>query len=173
MSLQTVNALWAVLPRPKFDENNELHLPGYEQHETKAILTRMLSENLDAWSVAASRVGYCSNPVHLVGSSTTIDRATGEVLSSYSSAEEPLGSTVVRCGNRRESACPSCSRLYAADLFQLIRAGVRGGKTVPEQVADNPLVFATLTAPSMGSVHGTRDNNRRCRPHATGAPRCE
>ncbi|HET8767108.1 MAG TPA: replication initiator, partial [Pedococcus sp.] len=32
--------------------------------------------------------------------------------------------------------------------------------------------FATLTAPSMGSVHGTRDNNRRCRPHASGQPRC-
>ena len=32
-------------------------------------------------------------------------------------------------------------------MFQLIRAGVIGGKTVPATVADNPLVFATLTAP--------------------------
>ncbi|MFC8501897.1 replication initiator [Pedococcus sp. NPDC057267] len=172
MSLQTVNALWAALPRPRFDDQNVLHLPGYEAHESKAIVARLVSDDLDAWSVAASRVGYCSNPVHLVGSSTTIDTTTGEVVSSYSSAEEPLGSTVVRCGNRRESVCPPCSRLYAADMFQLIRAGVRGGKTVPEQVADNPLVFATLTAPSMGQVHGTRDNGRRCRPHATGQPRC-
>ncbi|GAA4722727.1 plasmid replication initiator protein [Pedococcus ginsenosidimutans] len=173
MSQETRNALWAGLPRPRFDENNKLHLPGYDQHQSKQILARMLSDDVDAWSVAASRVGYCSNPVHLVGSSTTIDKATGEVLSTYSSADEPLGSTVVRCGNRRESACPSCSRLYAADMFQLIRAGVRGGKTVPEQVADNPLVFATLTAPSMGPVHGTRDNARRCRSHASGQPRCE
>jgi hypothetical protein len=167
MSLETVNALWAALPRPRFSTDNELHLPGYDQHQSRAIVARLVSEDLDAWSVAASRVGYCSNPVHLVGSSTTIDTITGEILASYSSAEEPLGSTVLRCGNRRESACPSCSRLYAADMFQLIRAGVRGGKTVPEQVADNPLVFATLTAPSMGPVHGTRDNNRRCRPHAS------
>ncbi|WP_162253928.1 replication initiator, partial [Phycicoccus sp. Soil748] len=172
MSLQTRNALWAGLPRPRFDDNHELHLPGYDQHQSKQILARMLSEDLDDWSVAASRVGYCSNPVHLVGSSTTIDRATGEVLASYSSADEPLGSTLVRCGNRRESACPSCSRLYAADMFQLIRAGVRGGKTVPDTVADNPLVFATLTAPSTGPVHGTRDNRRRCRPHAAGPARC-
>ena len=78
MSLQTVNALWAALPRPKFDEDNQLHLPGYETHQTKAILARMLSDDLDAWSVAAARVGYCSNPVHLVGSSTTIDTSTGE-----------------------------------------------------------------------------------------------
>ena len=60
----------------------------------------------------------------------------------------------MRCGNRRADRCPSCSRLYAADTFHLIRAGVAGGKGVPEPVADNPLVFATLTAPSFGAVHG-------------------
>ena len=67
MSLQTRNALWAGLPRPKFDENHELHLPGYEPQESSAILARMLSDDVDAWSVAASRVGFCSNPLHLVG----------------------------------------------------------------------------------------------------------
>ena len=40
-------------------------------------------------------------------------------------------------------------------MFHLIRAGVTGGKTVPESVAENPLVFATVTAPSFGIVHGT------------------
>ncbi|EBM0725634.1 hypothetical protein XE97_25065, partial [Salmonella enterica subsp. enterica serovar Senftenberg] len=100
MSLQTRNALWAGLPRPRFDGNRELHLPGYERHQSKQILARKLSDDLDDWSAAASRVGFCSNPVHLVGFSTTIDRTTGEVLASYSSANEPLGSTVVRCGNR-------------------------------------------------------------------------
>ena len=54
--------------------------------------------------------------------------------------------TFTRCGNRRADRCESCSRLYAADTFQLIRAGIAGGKTVPQAVADNPLVFATLTA---------------------------
>ena len=79
--------------------------------------------------------------------------------------------TFVRCGNRRTSECPSCSRIYAADTFHLIRSGVVGGKTVPEHVAANPLVFATLTAPSFGHVHGTRDG-RRCRPRDKVA-RCE
>ena len=49
-------------------------------------------------------------------------------------------------------------------MFPLIRAGIVGGKTVPESVAENPLVFATLTAPSFGHVHGHRDGTRRCRP---------
>ena len=60
-----------------------------------------------------------------------VDPATGEVLSSYASCDEPLGVTYIRCGNRRASECPSCSRVYAADTFHLIRAGVTGGKTVP------------------------------------------
>lgn len=38
-----------------------------------------------------------------------------------------------------------------------------GGKLIPESVADNPLIFATLTAPSFGGVHGLR-NGARCRP---------
>lgn len=68
--------------------------------------------------------------------------------------------------------CPSCSRVYAADMFHLIRAGVSGGKGVPATVSENPLVFATVTAPSFGHVHGKRDNGRRCRPHAK-EKRCE
>ena len=64
--------------------------------------------------------------------------------------------THIRCGNRRASECPSCSRVYAADTFHLIRAGVAGGKGVPDTVGDNPLVFATVTAPSFGPVHGPR-----------------
>ena len=36
----------------------------------------------------------------------------------------------------------------AGFVERLIRAGVAGGKTVPATVAENPLVFATVTAPS-------------------------
>ena len=45
-------------------------------------------------------------------------------------------------------------------MFHLIRAGVTGGKNVPESVADHPLLFATLTAPSFGRVH----TSGRCHP---------
>ena len=103
------------------------------------------------------------------------------MLSSFSSTDHPLGVVHVRCGNRRASECPSCSRLYAADMFHLIRAGVTGGKTVPESVADHPLLFATLTAPSFGRVHTTGrchpgDLTRRCphgRPLACGVVHAE
>ncbi len=125
------------------------------------------SPDFDGWSEALARVGNCSKPIRLVGSSRTVDAATGEVIGEYSSAEESLGVTWVRCGDRRASQCPSCARLYAADMFQLIRAGATGGKTVPATVAGNPLVFATLTAPSFGRVHGRRDHDRhkgRCHP---------
>ena len=73
--------------------------------------------------------GTAPAPIRLRGRSETVDTTTGEIVSTYTSEQEPLGVTHVRCGNRRASECPSCSRLYAADMFQLIRAGVAGGKT--------------------------------------------
>jgi hypothetical protein len=55
-------------------------------------------------------------------------------------------------------------------MFHLIRAGVTGGKGVPDTVTDNPLVFATLTGPSFGPVHGRRDHDHRCHPIPEQAP---
>ncbi|RKN36873.1 replication initiator [Streptomyces hoynatensis] len=98
-------------------------------------------------------VGGCACPVQLVGRSTTLDSATGEVLHTFNTADEPTGRLLVPCGNRRSSRCPSCSRVYAADTFHLIRAGLTGGKSVPDSVRSHPRVFATLTAPSFGPVH--------------------
>jgi hypothetical protein len=115
------------------------------------------------WSESLRRVGNCAHPIRLVGSSMRVDATTGEVLSSYSSATEPDRVTRVRCNNRRASVCPACSRLYQRDMFFLVRSGVTGGKTVPASVGENPLVFATFTAPSFGPVHGRRDSGA-CRP---------
>jgi len=71
---------------------------------------------------------------------------------------------MVRCGNRRAECCPSCAYEYAGDMWQLIYAGLAGGrKGVPESVAEHPQVFATLTAPSFGPVHTRRDDGRACR----------
>jgi hypothetical protein len=147
-------------------------LPPVTAQAKAEISDLLVSPGFDAWSEALSRVGNCSRPIRLHGSSVTVDRATGEVVASYSSSQEPLGVTHIRCGNRRATECPSCSRLYAADMFHLIRAGVIGGKTVPESVAENPLVFATVTAPSFGVVHGRRDQGRRCHPQTRGTPLC-
>ncbi|GAB3055140.1 plasmid replication initiator protein [Intrasporangium mesophilum] len=150
-------------PFPGFAEDAGLGLAALTPRVEAEIVQRLTSPDFDAWAEAAARVGHCAKPIRLRGSSTTVDGRTGEVLSTFSSADAPLGVLHVRCGNRRASECPSCSRVYAADTFHLIRSGVAGGKGVPEHVADNPLVFATVTAPSFGLVHGTR-NGRKCRP---------
>ncbi|MFE9465430.1 replication initiator [Streptomyces virginiae] len=81
-----------------------------------------------------------------------------------------------RSGRRTcTSRCPSCAELYRQDTYQLIAAGLRGGKDIPEQVANHPRVFATLTAPSYGPVHGRRVNvpvRCRCgRTHTKSDPR--
>ena len=68
----------------------------------------------------------------MVGSSETIDPATGVVLRSYTSASEPDGITYLRCGNRRRAVCESCSHQYQGDGYHVIMAGAAGGmKTYP------------------------------------------
>ncbi|HSE08447.1 MAG TPA: replication initiator [Nocardioidaceae bacterium] len=178
MSTRTKAAVTDTLPAlfpavfPGHGVDAPLDLPPVTQQVQQQITDRLASPGFDAWSETLARVGNCSKPIRLHGHSQTVDATTGEILSSYSSRHEPLGVTHVRCGNRRAVECPSCSRLYAADTFHLIRAGVAGGKTVPETVAENPLVFATVTAPSFGRVHGRRDGARRCHPTVRGSRRC-
>ena len=65
----------------------------------------------------------------------------------------PDGVLYVPCGDRRASVCPPCAETYRADTYQLIKAGLVGGKGIPATVAGHPAVFATLTAPSFGPVH--------------------
>ncbi len=98
-------------------------------------------------------VAGCTRPIQLVGSTATLDAATQKILRAYNTTDEPTGRLLIACGNRRATRCPSCSRLYAADTYQLIKAGLCGGRKVPEEVRTHPRVFATLTAPSFGPVH--------------------
>ena len=99
-----------------------------------------------------------------------IDAATGEVLNSYNTEEEPNHRLLVACRNRRASRCAPCAEQYRADTYQLIRAGLAGGKNVPNTVAGHPRIFATLTAPSFGAVHHRVVNPdrsvQRCHPGA-------
>jgi hypothetical protein len=38
----------------------------------------------------------------------------------HSTAREPDGALMVRCGNRREACCPSCAHEYRGDMWQLV-----------------------------------------------------
>jgi hypothetical protein len=154
---------------PGYREDNPLDLGELSEAASAGLVRRIRERSFEAFADTAAVVGYCARPVRLIGSCTTIDTATGEVVDSYSSAAAPLGVLYRACGNRRADVCPACSRVYARDTFQMIRAGLIGEKTIPKTVADNPLLFVTFTAPSFGHVHGTRPKHGqrsggRCRP---------
>jgi hypothetical protein len=108
--------------------------------------------------------GYCTHPVRLRGRVEHADAETGEVCTVYSTEREPDATLLKACGNRRASVCPSCSATYQADSFQLLAAGLRGGKGIPETVADHPRLFVTFTAPSFGQVHSRKAQGRLVYP---------
>ncbi|MFJ6658586.1 replication initiator [Streptomyces sp. NPDC091377] len=122
------------------------------------------------WLEQVTATGGCAHPVHLTGSTTTLDATTGEILHHYDTRHEPGERLLVRCRNRRATICPACSRLHAGDTYHLVRAGLLGGKTVPATVRDRPRLFVTLTAPSFGPVHRATDGP--CRPRRDGGT-CE
>ncbi|MEU1003644.1 YuiA family protein [Streptomyces tibetensis] len=66
----------------------------------------------------------CTSPVNLHGWTVTTDSTTEAVVRSYRSEDEPSGRRLTTCGNRRASRCPACSRVYAADTYHLIKAGL-------------------------------------------------
>ncbi len=115
----------------------------------------------------SERTGNCHHPVLLKGSTRAVDLGTGELRTMYATDTEPGGVLPVACGNRREAVCPPCSAVYKRDARQLVRAGLLGGKGIPESVTAHPCVFATVTAPSFGPVHSRRMRGKRvlpCRP---------
>jgi hypothetical protein len=127
------------------------------------MVRRASSPSFESWWRKAENAGFCANPIHL--SSTDTFGRQHHVLS--------------RCNNRRAVVCPSCSDLYARDTWQLVHAGLHGGHhDLPTTVAEHPQVFVTLTAPSFGAVHTTRDDihrshGRRCHdPGRRGFTRC-
>jgi hypothetical protein len=126
----------------------------------------------DRWAELVAQAGYCHHPVRLAGRVEQADRTTGEVREVYDSGREPDGVLLKACGTRRESRCPSCAAVYRADAYQLLAAGLRGGKGVPEAVAEHPRLFVTFTAPSFGRIHSRRAQGRLvlpCHPCRQGA----
>ncbi|WP_406307481.1 replication initiation protein [Streptomyces sp. NBC_00885] len=112
-------------------------------------------------------LGGCTTPIRLDGQRTehTLNTVTGEigpVVHHLNSSDLPAGNLLVRCNNRRATRCAACAETYRRDTYQLITAGLRGGKGTPEAVATHPRVFATFTAPSFGPVHN-RPTKGRCR----------
>ncbi|WP_435209395.1 replication initiator [Micromonospora sp. bgisy143] len=133
---------------------------------------RLTQPDLAEWLRHVRPAAGCTRPIRLVGTMATVEAATGRLLSERSTADMPDGVIYKPCGNRRAAVCPTCSKLYQRDAYQVVRAGLVGGKGVPEQVAHHPAVFPTFTAPSFGEVHTryvkrhtcTRRTSCDCRP---------
>ena len=69
------------------------------------------------------------SPAHL----HTVEQATGRIVATrHTTTDLPDGVIYVPCGDRRASVCPPCAETYRADTYQLIRAGLVGGKGVPD-----------------------------------------
>jgi hypothetical protein len=131
-------------------------------------------QGYDRWAELVAQAGYCHHPIRLAGRVEQADRMTGEVRQVYDSEREPDGVLLKACGTRRESRCPSCAATYRADAYQLLAAGLKGGKGVPDSISEHPRLFVTFTAPSFGRVHSRKAQGRLvlpCHPYRQGA-RC-
>jgi hypothetical protein len=120
------------------------------------------------WLRHITSAAGCSQPVRLSGRVDRVDTSTGEVTASRRTETMPDGLIYKACGNRRSTVCPSCAEIYRADAYQLVLAGLKGGKNVPDTVSRHPAVFGTLTAPGFGIVHTQRTTRSGrvipCRP---------
>jgi hypothetical protein len=147
-------------------------LTGWELTDAHAAAAHGLADRITRpcfgdWLTDAGRIGGCTQPVRLIGEVLTIG-AGGQVLDRFHTDALPDRVLYKPCGTRRASLCPACAEVYRWDTYQLIKAGLAGGKGVPTTVAGHPAVFATLTAPSFGVVHHRVTNRsgtvKPCRP---------
>jgi hypothetical protein len=134
--------------------------PGLEEVTFPASAVRL--DAYDAWLSHVWTAAACSRLIQLRGSVRYADPATGEVTGTISTDDLPDRAIYKPCGNRRASTCPGCAETYRRDSFHLIRAGLAGGKGIPETVAAHPVVFATFTAPSFGPVHSRPVRRHTC-----------
>ncbi|MET8386518.1 replication initiator [Streptosporangium canum] len=133
-------------------------------HAIAGMITRLNDPQYSRWAAQLRATGGCRQPIHMRGRVLHVDRATGRLLHSYTTTSEPDGVLHLPCKTRRASRCPACAEVYRADTYQLIRAGLVGGKGVPASVTAHPCLFVTLTAPSFGAVHTRREKNGKVLP---------
>ncbi|GAA3447655.1 replication initiator [Planomonospora venezuelensis] len=154
-------------PAPGVGANTEPHPFSPFAHEfrphLRTALQRAARPGYDAWLRHVESAAACIHPIRLYGTLATVDARTGELLASRHTSTLPDGVIYKACGNRRHTVCPACATTYQHDAYHLVRAGLVGGKTIPDSVRSHPAVFATLTAPSFGPVHSRDVRHCLCR----------
>ncbi len=119
-----------------------------------------------AWLEHVRSAAGCTRPVRLHGELYTLRRTgpdSAQIVGYQHTESMPDGVIYKACGNRRASACPSCSQTYRRDAFRVFRSGLVGGDGITETVAEHPTLFVTLTAPSFGPVHTRYVKRHTCR----------
>ena len=148
--------------------DDRMEVAGDSRSLSMELLQRATRDDYGRWLATALAAGGCVRPVRLRGTVRDVDAVTGEVLDGLDIEDLPDRAIYLPCGDRRASVCPPCAETYRADIYQLIRAGLAGGKGMPDSLAAHPCVFATFTAPSFGPVHTRMITNSgtaaRCRP---------
>ena len=123
----------------------------HPQFTDERIFAGLHHAGYDAWLGHVWHAAACTRPIRLRGDIRHIDPATGELLRTIPTIGMPDGVIYKPCGNRRATTCPGCAETYRRDAYQLIRAGLVGGKGITPAVATHPALFVTFTAPSFGA----------------------
>ncbi|MGH8879217.1 MAG: replication initiator [Stackebrandtia sp.] len=142
------------------------NLTGLDKYRaTITAMARGARDDYPRWLSHIHGAAGCTQPIRLTGRlrTRTVNTQTGQIITEtppVPTAAMPDGVIYKACGNRRSAVCPSCAEIYRADAYQLVAAGLKGGKGIPDTVAGHPAIFATLTAPGFGIVHTTRTNKK-------------
>jgi hypothetical protein len=148
-------------------ESDPIHLAARQSAAVRHAINRAASRDYTGWLDHVRAAAGCTRPIRLAGIVYSIDPATGQVVGSTDTASMPDGVIYKPCGNRRATVCPACSTVYQYDAYQLLRAGLAGGKTIPDTVGSHPALFATFTAPSFGTVHTRVITTHTCSDRST------
>ncbi|PXY20755.1 replication initiator [Prauserella muralis] len=137
----------------------------------RELVRRASQPGYQWWLTHVMSAAACSHPVRLKLTATWHgDDGRSEVEPVTDGM--PDGVLYAACKNRRATVCPACAETYRADTYQLVKAGLVGGKGVPDTVSGHPCFFVTLTAPAFGPVHtrvvGSNGTVRPCRARRLG-----
>lgn len=134
-------------------------------------LASAIRDDHDRWLAHVAGAAGCAHPIRLVGNLTHVETSTGRITADTHTSAMPDGVLYTPCGNRRASVCPGCAETYRADIYQLVTAGLMGGKTVPATVTQHPVRVPDRHRPLVRA--GPRPPHRPRRSHcraALGAP---
>ena len=129
-----------------------------------------------AWERQLAATGACSHPIQLPAAPTPSTSPPANSPPCTTPRLSPAACCSPRAATAAKPSAPPARQVYKRDARQLVRAGLAGGKGIPDTVTAHPCAFATLTAPSFGPVHSRRMRGKTvlpCRPRRdANARRC-